>query len=268
MAKTVGFIGTGNIAGALAGGLIGGGLAPQNIVAADPGKPQLNAFAARYGVRTAPDNCAVAAGCDVLILAVKPGIYPAVCAEIDAALRPGTLIVSVAVGTTLGTLAGYFKQPHKLLRIMPNTPAQVGAGMTAVCPGPGLTDAERDEALALFALCGRAELLPEALFDIEAAVAGSGPAFAYLFIEAMADAAVAGGMPRDKAYIFCAQTVLGAAKMVLESGEHPAQLKDRVCSPGGTTIQGVLALEAGGMRAAVQNAVQRTDQKARAMRGQ
>ena len=172
---------------------------------------------------------------DVLFLAVKPQFYEDVILSIRDHVKKDALIVTLAPGKTLEWLGSLFGEDRKIIRTMPNTPAMVGEGMTAVCPNHSVTDEELDTVLTLLSSFGQAEVIPENLIDVATAVSGSSPAYIFLAIEAMADGAVADGMPRNKAYRFAAQAVLGSAKMVLETGKHPGELKDMVCSPGGTT---------------------------------
>ena len=175
------------------------------------------------------------------------------------------IIVSIAPGKTLDWLFGQFGKKVKLVRCMPNTPALVGEGMTGVCSNEAVTEGELEMVLRILESCGRAEVLPERLMDAVVSVSGSSPAYVFLFIEAMADAAVADGMPRAQAYRFAAQAVLGSAKLVLETGKHPGELKDMVCSPGGTTIEAVRVLEEKGMRSAVMEAMKACTAKGRQM---
>lgn len=266
MSTKVGFIGGGNICKAIIGGLLKAGYTSGgNITVSDRAEAALAALKKETGVNISNDNRKVAAESDFLILSVKPNIYDSVISEINGHVGKETIVISVAAGITLEKIQKGFTAPQKIVRTMPNTPAMVGEGMTAICPNQQVTPEETQQVLDLFGCCGRAELLPEPLFHVESAVAGSSPAYAYMFIEAMADAAVASGLPRDKAYTFCAQAVLGAAKMVLDTGLHPGLLKDMVCSPGGTTIEGVLALENHGFRGAVTSAIEACTEKSMKM---
>jgi pyrroline-5-carboxylate reductase len=203
------------------------------------------------GVQTTRDNRQVAAKCRLLILAVKPQFYEEVIREVKDLLTPEHLIIGIAPGKTLSWLQEQCGGAYRVARMMPNIPAKVGEGMTGICISEQITPEDQETLRTLAECFGRAEFVPERLMDAVVAVSGSSPAFVYIFIEAMADAAVAQGMPRKQAYTFASQAVLGSAKMVLESGLHPGELKDMVCSPAGTTIEGVRALESGGMRSAV-----------------
>ena len=209
--------------------------------------------AEQFGIAVTASNREVAEAADVLVLAVKP---------------QNTLVISIAAGLTLERIAALFNRDvtaMRLIRCMPNTPALVNAGCTAVVPGPGATEADEALCLRLMESFGRAIVIPERLMDAASAAAGSSPAFVFMFIEALADGAVAAGMPRAQAYEFAAAAVAGSAQLVLETGRHPGDLKDMVCSPGGTTIEGVKALEEGAFRASVMNAIVACVEKAKAL---
>jgi pyrroline-5-carboxylate reductase len=200
-------------------------------------------------------NAAVAKEADVLVLAVKPQVLREVIDVVKNCVSPDTLIISIAAGKTMDWIGEAFGREVKLVRCMPNTPALVGEGCTGVCVNAKVSQEETDYSIRLMESFGKAILVPERLMDVVGAVSGSSPAYVFMFIEAMADAAVAAGMPRAQAYGFAAQAVYGSAKLVLESGSHPGELKDMVCSPGGTTIEGVRVLEEKGMRGAVMDAL-------------
>ena len=186
-----------------------------------------------------------------VILSVKPQFYADVIAGIRDSVTDSHLIITIAPGKTLAWLAEQFQKPVKIVRTMPNTPAMVGEGMTGACKNAYVTDGDMEKALSILNGFGKAELVPEHMMDAVVAVSGSSPAYVFMMIEAMADAAVSGGMPRPQAYQFAAQAVLGSAKMVLDTGKHPGELKDMVCSPAGTTIEAVRVLEKEGFRSAV-----------------
>ena len=198
-----------------------------------------------------------------MILAVKPKFYEEVITQVRDQVRAEQIVVSIAPGKTVKWLEGLFEKPVKLVRCMPNTPALVGEGMTGMCANDRLTEEERNEVCTILEGCGKVEQVEEGLMDAVVSVSGSSPAYVFLFIEAMADAAVADGMPRAQAYRMAAQAVLGSAKMVLETGKHPGELKDMVCSPGGTTIEAVRVLEEKGMRSAVIEAMKACTEKAK-----
>lgn len=264
--KTIGFIGGGNMATAIIGGILHSGLATkEQIIAADKMEQALDALQERFGIRTAHSNQEAAQAADILFLAVKPHILPDAAAEIRDSIGPDTLLVSIAAGKSISAIESLFGKEIRLIRAMPNTPALVGEGMSALCANPNVSETELDETRAIFDSFGSCEIVPESMMDTVVGVSGSSPAYVYLLIEAMADAAVADGMPRAQAYKFAAQSVLGSAKMVLETGSHPGALKDAVCSPGGTTIEAVAILEEEGMRYAVIRAQRACVQKSKDM---
>lgn len=260
----IGFIGCGNMGKAMISGILEAKKCGPDEVTASSAHPQTAArLQEEFGISAAEDNLSVAARADILFLAVKPQQYRNVIREIRETRKENQIVVSIAPGKTLAWLEEEFGGPLKLVRMMPNTPAMVKEGMTGVCANKYVTE---DELAEVRDICGgfsRTEVIPERLMDVVTGVSGSSPAYVFLFIEAMADAAVAEGMPRAQAYQFAAQAVLGSAKMVLETGMHPAQLKDMVCSPGGTTIEAVRVLEEKGFRSAVFEAVRACVRKSR-----
>ena len=248
----VGFIGIGNMANAMIGGILQKGiLKPEDVCGSAPTQEARERTAKQYKITTTQDNRKVAAEADVLFLSVKPQVYPAVIAEIRDSLKKDQLIITIAPGKTLAWLREQFTRDLKIIRTMPNTPAMVGEGMTAACPNEFVTEADLKTGLDLLGAFGKVEVVPEKLMDVVVSVSGSSPAYVFMMIEAMADAAVADGMPRAQAYKFAAQAVYGSAKMVLETGKHPAVLKDMVCSPAGTTIEAVRVLENMGFRSSI-----------------
>ncbi len=266
MNRTIGFIGSGNMGQAMIGGILNAGLIkPEGIIVCDPDKSKLAALEEKLGVRTASKASELAALADVIVLAVKPDIYPQIMKEIAGTVKKDALIVTIAAGRSLAEVESILGADVKAVRTMPNTPALVNAGMTALCPNGNVTEEELGAVRAIFESFGKAEVIPEKLMDAVVGISGSSPAYVFMFIEALADAGVKGGMPRDKAYRFAAQAVLGSAKMVLETGKHPGELKDMVCSPGGTTIEAVSVLEAEGMRSSVIKAVEACIRKSGAM---
>lgn len=254
----IGFIGLGNMAGAIIGGMLGKGMVrPEDIIGSARTQATLDKVSGKYGIRVTFDNAEVARSCDILFLAVKPIFFPEVIGQIRQEVRPETLVVSIAAGKDLAYLKNSFGRPElKFIRCMPNTPALVLEGCTGVSAGNDVSGEELELVMGLLRSFGSASVVPERLMDVVGAVSGSSPAYVFLFIEALADGAVAGGMPRAQAYQFAAQAVMGSAKMVLETGKHPGELKDMVCSPGGTTIQAVKVLEEKGMRGAVMDAME------------
>lgn len=217
---------------------------PSDITAADANKKSLENL-------NAADNKVVAEQSDLLFLCVKPQVLYSVIAEIKDCVTENTVVVSIVAGQSIKAIENAFGKKIKLVRVMPNTPALVGEGMAAISPNDNTSEADVKTVLDVFSSLGKAEVVSENLMDAVTAVSGSSPAYVFMFIEAMADAAVQGGMPRNQAYTFAAQAVLGSAKMVLETGKHPAVLKDMVCSPAGTTIDAVAELEKYGLRSAV-----------------
>lgn len=252
----IGFIGLGNMALAMIVGMLEKGIVQsREIVGSAKHETTVQRARERFGITASTDNCATAREADILFLAVKPNFMTEVIEQIRAEVRKETVVVSIAAGRTLSYLKETFARPElKIVRCMPNTPALVLEGCTGVSAGEEVPQKDLDKVLELLRAFGRATVVPERLMDVVVGVSGSSPAYVFLFIEAMADAAVAGGMPRQQAYEFAAQAVLGSAKLVLETGMHPGQLKDMVCSPGGTTIEAVKVLEEKGMRAAVMDA--------------
>lgn len=262
----IGFVGCGNMATAMISGIVKKGLvARADLIASAKSEKTLDKIGKELGIRAAANNRQAAAESDVLILAVKPVYMEEVIEEISDAIRPGTIVVTLAPGKTLKWLDATFGKPTKLVRTMPNTPALVGEGMTALCPNEFVKPEELAEVEKIFQSFGKTQVVPEPMIDVVVGVSGSSPAYVFLFIEALADAAVADGMPRAQAYEFAAQSVLGSAKMVLETGKHPGVLKDMVCSPGGTTIEAVRVLEERGLRSAVFEAAKACVKKAREM---
>lgn len=252
MKKEIGFIGCGNMANAMIGGILASGaLKPEQIIASNHTAPKLEKAKAQFGIEVTEDNHKVAGESQILVLSVKPQFYAQVIGEISGDVPAETVVVTLAPGRSLEQLRALFGKDVKLIRSMPNTPALVREGMTALCPGHSVTPDELAKVQKLFSAFGKAEVVSERMMDAVVAVSGSSPAYVFMLIEAMADAAVMGGMPRDKAYTFAAQSVLGSAKMILETGRHPGDLKDMVCSPAGTTIEAVAALERGGFRGTV-----------------
>ncbi len=257
---SVGFLGAGQMATALAGGWAKAGLLDlPRCRAADPYPDARDKFGQATGIETVAQNALVAA-CDVLILAVKPYAVADVLAELKPALEPRHLVVSIAAGVTLAQLAAGLGDGARLVRVMPNTPCLVGASASGYATsGDGSEGALVGR---LFGAVGKAFRVPEHLLDAVTGLSGSGPAYVYVMIEALADGGVKAGLPRDVAQALAAQTVMGAAKMVLETGQHPGALKDAVASPGGTTIAGLHALERRGVRAALMDAVEAATRRA------
>lgn len=262
----VGFIGTGNMSEAILGGILAKGLVQaKDIFGSALTEKTREHIKKKYHITMTDKNQDVAKNADVLFLGVKPQYYQQVITEIKEDICDNTIVISIAPGKTLAWLKEQFGKEVKLVRTMPNTPALVGEGMTAVCYGETLTPDEQNIVNRLLESFGQVEEVSELLMETVTAVSGSSPAYVFMFIEAMADAAVSGGMSREKAYKFAAQAVLGSAKMVLETGKHPGELKDMVCSPAGTTIEAVRVLEERGMRSAVFEAMKVVEEKSSKM---
>lgn len=248
----LGFIGTGNMASAIMGGIIKNQIIPADeIIGADLFAPGRERAKEQFGIQVTDSNKEVVEKAEVIILSVKPQFYENVICEIRDVIKENQIVITIAPGKTLSWLAEQFGKDVKIVRTMPNTPAMVGAGMTAACPNEHMTEEEIAYVRTLLESFSRVEIVPERLMDVVVAVSGSSPAYVFMLIEAMADAAVSGGMPRAQAYQFAAQAVLGSAKMVLDTGKHPGELKDMVCSPAGTTIGAVRELEERGFRSAI-----------------
>lgn len=266
MNKTIAFIGGGNMASAIIGGILKAGIATKDrLIATSKTEKTAASLKERFGILTTTDNLAAARQADILFLAVKPHLFAEIITEIKDHVRPDALIISIAAGQTIEKIESAFAREIRLVRAMPNTPALVGEAMSALCANQNATEADLADAGEIFHSFGKCETVPEAMIDTVIGVSGSSPAYVYMFIEAMADAAVADGMPRTQAYKFAAQAVLGSAKMVLETGTHPGTLKDAVCSPGGTTIEAVAVLEQQGLRSAVIAAQRACVQKSKDM---
>lgn len=238
MDKKIGFIGCGNMGKAILGGLIASGqVLPGQIWVYTPSPDKVAALRDEYGVNAAESAQDVAQVADIVFGAVKPNIMIKVLSEITSSLNKETLVVSIAAGVTLDQLARALGHDRKIVRAMPNTPSLVNAGMTSVTPNSLVTSEDVADVLNIFRCFGEAEVIAEPMIHPVVGVSGSAPAYVFMFIEAMADAAVLGGMPRAQAYKFAAQAVMGSAKMVLETGKHPGELKDMVCSPGAQPLK-------------------------------
>jgi len=260
----VGFLGAGKMATALAKGFVRAEIVfPREIIAGDVADIARNIFAKQTGAKTAAANSDVLKFANVLILATKPDQVPAVLAEIRGGFTKNHLLISIAAGVTLAKLEAALPAGARVIRVMPNTPALVGEAASAFALGKSATLAEGELAKKLLSAVGVAIQVKESLLDAVTGLSGSGPAYVYQFIEALSDGGVASGLPRDIATRLAAQTVLGAAKMVLETGQHPGALKDQVTSPGGTTIEGLHELEKGKLRAAVMSAVRAATKKSK-----
>lgn len=249
----IGFIGAGNMASSLLGGMLAAGMMqPCDAIISDKDNAKLKEWE-EQGVRVTQENEQVVLESDVVFFAVKPNILPYVLKEIDAPAEK--IYISIAAGVTLGFLEQQLGADKKIVRTMPNTPALVGCGMTVVSPNGKLTEEEQGMILNLFQSVGDAMILPEKELEIATALHGSSPAYAYIMMDAMADAGVRHGLTKANALKLAAKALEGSARMVLETGVHPEQLKDNVCSPGGTTIAAVNELERTGFRFSLQAAI-------------
>jgi pyrroline-5-carboxylate reductase len=263
LTQRIGFIGAGQMATALGQGLVKAGLVSGDLLAAsDPAPEARQRFAQATGGQTFPDNLAVTQHADVVILAVKPQHISPVLGELSAKIGGDKLVISIAAGVRLAVLAECLGDKARLVRVMPNTPCLVGQGASAYCLGGKATRQDGELVQTILNSVGVAYPVDEKLLDAVTGLSGSGPAFVCVMIEALSDGGVRMGLPRQVATALAAQTLRGAAQMVLDTGEHPAVLKDRVASPGGTTIAGLQALESGGLRAALVAAVEAATRRA------
>jgi pyrroline-5-carboxylate reductase len=252
----VGFIGTGNMAEALIRGLLDAQVATkEQVLGSDPREERCQEMSGLYGIRALRDNVEVARQAEILVLSVKPQVMAKVLAEIGPHIHPHALVISIAAGIPLSAIEAKLPQA-RVIRTMPNTPALVGAGATAIAAGGHATDADIAAARRIFDSVGTTIVLEEAQMDAVTGLSGSGPAYMFLIIEALSDAGVKVGLSRYNAQALAAQTVLGSAKLLIETKEHPGRLKDMVTSPGGTAIAGLHTLEAGGLRTTLMNAVE------------
>jgi len=255
------------MAEALLSGLVKSGLAPGNLFVSDIRRERLDYLSSALKVNPVDDNCLLARQADILIIAVKPSVVGRVMAEISGSLAAGCTLMSIAAGVPIKYIESFLKAPIGVIRVMPNTPCLVGEGACAISSGTHAASADRDRAEAVLSAVGKTAEVPEELMDAVTGLSGSGPAYMFLILEALSDAGVREGMSRDVSLLLSAQTMLGAAKMVLERGEHPAVLKNMVTSPAGTTAEGLLALEEKGLRYALMKAVDKAAQRSREISG-
>jgi pyrroline-5-carboxylate reductase len=262
--KRLGFLGSGNMGEALIKGLVEAKVLPgEAIVASDTRTDRLADLDRRYGIRVAKSNVDLVRDADVVVLAVKPQIMGAVLTEISSSLSRRQLVISVAAGVATATIHKAVGKDIRLIRVMPNTPALVLEGATAIAKAQGLDDGDLEIAQEIFGAVGKVVVLDESLMDAVTGLSGSGPAYVAIVIESLADGGVKMGLDRATAMLLATQTVLGAAKLLLETGSHPGALKDMVSSPGGTSITGVAALEEGGIRTTFIKAVERATLRSR-----
>ena len=263
MVKTIGFLGAGNMAAALIKGLLGAAVVrADQIIASDVKRERLLHLEEIHKIRTTIDNRQLVHGVDVLVLSVKPQVIDRVLQEVSRDIRPETLVVSIAAGVPIEALQARLPAETRVVRTMPNTPATVLAGATALSAGTHASEEDVETARVLFEAVGRTVVLDEALLDAVTGLSGSGPAYIMLIIEALADGGVKVGLHRDTALLLAAQTVYGSAKLLLDTGEHPGRLKDMVTSPGGTAIAGLHTLESGALRKTLIDAVEQATRRA------
>ena len=255
--RSIGFVGGGNMAEALIRGLVRGGHVPaERVWASGPRVERLKELEGAYGIRTSGDNREVARQSQILVLSVKPQILDRVLLEIADAVLPGALVISLAAGVSTAAIERRLSSGARVIRSMPNTPAVVGAGATAIAAGSHAETGDLEQARFVFDAVGITVVLEETQLDAVTGLSGSGPAYIFLILEALADAGVKVGLSRRTAQKLAAQTVMGSAKLLLETDGHPGQLKDMVTSPGGTAIAGLHTLEQGGLRTTLINAVE------------
>lgn len=260
----IGFIGCGNMGRAMLSGIIKSNIMSYNdIIASSKTKETLKNLEEDFNIRTTLDNREVVKFSEIIILAVKPNMYETVIKGIKDLVSEDKIIVTIAAGVTIEDVIKWFNKSIKIVKTMPNTPALVGEAMTAMCTNKEVSQEEKEKVISIFKGFGRVEMLEEKDFHAFIALCGSSPAYIFMLIEAMADGAVKQGIPRKKAYRLASQAVFGSAKMVLETGLHPGELKDMVCSPGGTTIEAVSELEKSAFRATIINAMDKCEQKSK-----
>jgi pyrroline-5-carboxylate reductase len=264
LGKTIAFLGSGNMAEALVKGLLRAHVAePGEIICSDRREERGPELTQRYGVRFTRSNRDAVERSDIVILSVKPQVMNKLLDEIAPALDQRKLVISIAAGVPIAAIERRVGHGVRIVRTMPNTPALVGAGATALSGGEHATEDDLRQARALFDAIGKTVEVDETLLDAVTGLSGSGPAYIFLVIEALSDAGVKVGLPRATAQELAAQTVLGSAKLLIETGEHPGRLKDQVTSPGGTAIAGLHTLEAGGLRTTLMNAVEAATNRSR-----
>ncbi len=255
--KTIGFLGAGNMAEALIRGLLHGAeVPPENVGASGPREERMRELRDSFGIRATTDNGDIASSCDVVVLSVKPQILDRVLLEVGQKISRDALVISVAAGISTAAIERRLHAGTRVVRAMPNTPALVRAGATAISRGSHATDDDIALAKFMFDAVGITVVLDESQLDAVTGLSGSGPAYIFLILEALADAGVKVGLSRRNAQLLAAQTVMGSARLLIETDEHPGRLKDRVTSPGGTAIVGLHTLEQGGLRTTLINAVE------------
>ncbi len=262
MNKTIGFIGAGNMASTIIDGLVNSFEDIKNkIYVTDRIREKVEKLCEKHDINLCEDNAELAKKCDIIFLAVKPNVYQSVLKEINSHINSEKLIISMMAGITTDDINQYFKQSTKIIRIMPNVGVTVNEGMIALSGGDNVGREEIDLAVELLSSIGRVDEIEEHLMDVVTGISGCGPAYIAMFVEALADGSVLRGMPRDKAYMYAAQTLIGTGKMILEKGIHPGELKDLVSSPAGVTIEGVYNLEKRGFRNIIMETMDICDKK-------
>ena len=265
----IGFIGTGNMGSSIIKGILSSKFEKsENINIFDLDKEKVNNLVKEYGVNAVNSEKELAENCNIIILSVKPHIIPTVLKNLSGSVKKDTIILTIAAGISISVIENALGEDKKVVRTMPNTPAQVLSGMTAVTFNKNIENSEKEIIFKLLNSFGKSVEIEEKLMHAYTGISGSLPAYVYMFMEALADGGVLCGMPRNKAYEIVAQTVAGSAKMLLETGKHPGQLKDEVCSPAGTTIEAVRVLENGNFRGNVIEAVAACTEKSKEMAGE
>lgn len=262
--KRFAFVGAGNMAEALVRGLLASGsVAPSDVTVSNRRREKAERNAERWGVRAAPDNHACVRDADVVMLCVKPQVMRTALEQVGRDIPPGALVISVAAGISIAAIESHLAPGQRVVRSMPNTGAIVRQSATAIAAGSNATEHDLDVAREIFDQVGRTVVVEEHHLDAVTGLSGSGPAYIFLIIDALADASVKVGLPRDIGLELAAQTVMGSAQLLLQTGEHPGRLKDQVTSPGGTAIAGLHTLEAGGLRTTLINAVENATKRAK-----
>ena len=265
--QKIGFIGGGNMAEAMIKGLLAAAVPADKIIASEPSELRRNHLIEAFGIHLAANNLELMESCDVVVLSIKPQIVIEVLEEVSAVHMGDKLMISILAGVTTASIEKFFEGAPKVVRVMPNTPALVGEAASAICRGHHASEDDLLMVKQLFESVGKVQLIDERQMDAATGLSGSGPAYIYTVIEALADGGVREGLRRDIAHALAVQTVVGAALMVRETGEHPAILRDQVCSPGGTAIAGISTLEKNGLRTTLMEAVSASAARSRELGG-
>ncbi|HVR38308.1 MAG TPA: pyrroline-5-carboxylate reductase [Thermoanaerobaculia bacterium] len=260
--KTIGFVGAGNMAEAMIRGLLRGTFAPEKVSASGPREERMRELAEKFGIQATTDN-KTPASADIVVLSVKPQILSRVLDEVASTISADALVISIAAGIPVAAIQSRLSSGTRVVRAMPNTPALVDAAATAIAGGEHARPSDLDDAKRIFDAIGLTVVLEESQLDAVTGLSGSGPAYVFLILEALSDAGVKVGLSRRTAQLLAAQTLLGSAKLLLETNEHPGRLKDMVTSPGGTAITGLHTLENGGVRTTLMNAVEAATRRSR-----